>query len=607
MRHLTTITRFLLTMVVLLSGMSAASAQSSNKLWFVTCNGQPTPSLDVSVRNVMTAGTGVALATGAASNFVSQTDFHGFNSPYDIAVDPVMGKVYVLDNNLPGQTPTNQYIYAFNLNGTPAQIAASQKIIYTVSVPAADVSAGLYPLATGIALDSAHHYLYFNQFDATTGTNSYVGRLDLTTSTNSNIHASGGGNPALQIFYAGQIPGQGSIAIDGTNIYLGTVNGVTGNAGVYAAPRDGSGSFSEIVAVSTNDPTFANGFISGVASDPQHHLIYYLTFNAGYVNFNFSLAQNALWAYDTVSHTSRKIGSGYSGYPDNLALDPSNGRYYFTLGRDGTGNLNSTNYQAIYTGTLGATNAPTLLYAPALSGLDAAGQFNSGAVALQGIYVQAPPMLNVVAGSAGYLPLSAPVVLAPGLVVNDPASSLLAGATVAITGGVFAGDGDVLAAVTSGTAILASYNSVTETLTLSGSDSLANYQQVLRSLTFNSTNADPSHAGTNSVRTLAWTITDGLLVSAPAMSTITIVAPGAPPFGRIAINISTNTTNTPTILFTGSANQSYVVQSAAKVNGPWVDLSPVLTANGLGLIQYQDLTVPAPATRFYRMRSVVTP
>jgi hypothetical protein len=144
----------------------------------------------------------------------------------------------------------------------------------------------------------------------------------------------------------------------------------------------------------------------------------------------------------------------------------------------------------------------------------------------------------------GELPINAPVVLAPGLVVSDPSSSLLAGATVTIAGGV-------LPVVTNGIAISASYNSATEKLTLSGSDSMADYQQVLRSLTFNSTNADPSHGGTNGVRILAWTITDGLLVSAKGTSTVAIVAPGAPPFGRIAIQDSTNGL---TLLFTGNAS-----------------------------------------------------
>src|ERR1035437_1734493 len=149
-----TITWFLLGVALVFSGVSAVRAQSSNKLWFVTYNGQPTPSRDVSVRSVMTDGSAATLAIGTASNFVSQADFHSFNSPYDLAVDPAMGKVYVLDNNLPAETP--QYIYSFNLTGTPAQIAASQQIIYIMPVPAADVSASLYPLVSGIALDSVH-------------------------------------------------------------------------------------------------------------------------------------------------------------------------------------------------------------------------------------------------------------------------------------------------------------------------------------------------------------------------------------------------------------------------------------------------------------------
>ena len=63
--------------------------------------------------------------------------------------------------------------------------------------------------------------------------------------------------------------------------------------------------------------------------------------------------------------------------------------------------------------------------------------------------------------------------------VGDPDSLDLAGATISITTGAFAGDGDMLAANTSGTSVTASYNSTTETLTLSGSDTLAHYQSVL--------------------------------------------------------------------------------------------------------------------------------
>jgi len=370
---------------LLAAGESRLPAQTPNRLWFVTYNGSPTPSSDVSVQSLSTDGSATGFPTGAASVLVSQTNFPAFNSPYDVAVDAAMGKAYVLDNNLSGATP--EYIYSFNLAGTPAQIAASGQVIYTMPVPAADVTANLYPLISGLALDPINHLLYFNQIDVTTGTNSFIGRLDVATSSLSNTNSTNSGNPALHQYYVGQVPGQGAIAVDTTNVYLGAINR-NGNAGVFTAPRDGTGAFSELVTLSSNDTTFANGLMAGVAADPQDHLIYYLTGNAGIVNLNFSTNQDALWSYDLTTHTNRKIAAGYRGFPGNIAVDATDGRYYFTLGRDATGNAAPTNYQAVYTGNLGSTNAPTLFYVPGLSGQDVAGQANAGNVVLQGIFVQ---------------------------------------------------------------------------------------------------------------------------------------------------------------------------------------------------------------------------
>ena len=98
--------------------------------------------------------------------------------------------------------------------------------------------------------------------------------------------------------------------------------------------------------------------------------------------------------------------------------------------------------------------------------------------------------------------------VAPSASVADPDNLTLANATVKVTGGTFAGDGDVLAANVSGTSITASYNAATETLTLTGSDTLAHYQQVLDSVTFSS-GANPTNSGANPTRTLTWTINDG--------------------------------------------------------------------------------------------------
>ena len=89
--------------------------------------------------------------------------------------------------------------------------------------------------------------------------------------------------------------------------------------------------------------------------------------------------------------------------------------------------------------------------------------------------------------------------------ISDPDNQNLASATVRITGGTFAGDGDVLGFDTTGTSITASYNSTTETLTLTGSDTLADYQTVLDSVTFQSGD-NPDDFGADPTRTVTWVV-----------------------------------------------------------------------------------------------------
>ena len=107
--------------------------------------------------------------------------------------------------------------------------------------------------------------------------------------------------------------------------------------------------------------------------------------------------------------------------------------------------------------------------------------------------------------------------LAGAAAVADPDNLKLVGATVKVTGGTFAGDGDVLAALAVGS-VTVQYNAATETLMLSGSDTLAHYQQVLESLTFNSTSLNPTNFGANTTRTVTWVVNDGTARSTPARS-----------------------------------------------------------------------------------------
>jgi len=554
------LTKTLLLAVACLTGAPLLHAQSSNRVWFAIWNGQPTASSDVAVQSLATSGG--ALAVSNASSFVSQTNFPAFNAPYDIAVDGAMGKAYVLDNGAGSQV---ENIYAFNLGGSSAQIAASGQVIYSLSVPPADVTSNIYPVISGVALDPTNHYLYFNQFDAVTGTNSYVGRLSLASSSKSDSASSATGNPVLQAFYGGQIPGVGPIAIDATNLYIGAYNVLNGTNGVYAAPLSGAGSFSELVTISAGNTTFTNGLISGVASYAPSNLLYYLTFDGGAVNQNYALGQNAVWTYNTATHVTTLIASNYMGYPNSIAVDPANKRYYFTVGQDGTGNVSPTNYQAIYTGTLGSTNQPTTLYTPTLSGQDVAGGANAGSVSLQGIFVQDLPnsYLPPVAGLATLtaqknLTLELP---ATGLLNHDSDPN---GGTLSVTG--------VNAASTNGGSVVLSGNYVfyTPATNFVGKDQ------------FTYTLGDSEGTQTQGAVNL-----NVLSLNPPLAGGLTMI--GAP--------------NQLFLLFHSSLGGGYTFMYANSLPGPWLPLSPGLSAQTGDLIEYDDLTTSGVATRFYRVVS----
>src|ERR1051326_5509921 len=143
---------------------------------------------------------------------------------------------------------------------------------------------------------------------------------------------------------------------------------------------------------------------------------------------------------------------------------------------------------------------------------DGSGSFNLSTAQTETVSITAvndAPTLTGTAASASYTENGASAVLSPSVTVSDVDNLKLASATISITGGSFAGDGDVLAANTAGTSITASYNSSTETLVLTGSDTLADYQSVLDTITFSSTSENPTNFGSNATRTVTWVLNDG--------------------------------------------------------------------------------------------------
>ncbi len=199
--------------------------------------------------------------------------------------------------------------------------------------------------------------------------------------------------------------------------------------------------------------------------------------------------------------------------------------------------------------------------------------------------VNDPPTLSGVAGSAQFTQGPSTVVLSNAVSVSDPDNQKLAAATVSITGGTFANDGDVLSATTTGTSITASYNSSTETLILSGSDTLAHYQSVLDTVAFSNTSSNPTSAGADPTRTVTWVLNDGSGSNNLSTATTTTVS-------------ITVVDNPPTLTGTNS--------SVAFTEGQTVALSPSVTVSDPDNTALQGATVKIAGGTFANDGDVLT-
>src|SRR5262249_45609949 len=184
------------------------------------------------------------------------------------------------------------------------------------------------------------------------------------------------------------------------------------------------------------------------------------------------------------------------------------------------------------------------------------------------------------------------VALASNPTVSDPDSTTFTGATVKITGGTFAGDGDVMRVLnnfTSGSINLInfSYDSATETMTFSGANTAANYQIALSSVSFLSTSDNPTDFGSDPTRTVTWTVADDFNVeSAPVTTTVSITAINdAPSLTSVASTVTytagTTIALSPTTSLT-DVDSLNMANATVKITGGFVGDGDVLAANVAG-------------------------
>src|SRR5262249_35578841 len=167
-----------------------------------------------------------------------------------------------------------------------------------------------------------------------------------------------------------------------------------------------------------------------------------------------------------------------------------------------------------------------------------------------------------------------PITLASTASLSDPDNLTFVDATVAITGGTFAGDGDVLTADTTGTSITASYDSTTEKLVLTGTDTTAHYAQVLETVTFATRLENPNNFFSNPTRTVVWTVNDGAASNNVVTATTTVSITNvndAPTLANVATSVN-YTENTAAVTLSGSASVTdpdnlKLVNATVKVTG----------------------------------------
>ena len=186
-------------------------------------------------------------------------------------------------------------------------------------------------------------------------------------------------------------------------------------------------------------------------------------------------------------------------------------------------------------------------------------------------------------GTATFDGGGSPVTLDGALSLTDVDSSgQLTSATVQITSGLQLGD-DLSA---TNHALSTIYNSSTGELVISGTASIATYQSVLESITysFNPANGDPTNGGGDTARTITWTVSDGSTsngTSAASTSTLDVVHVAPTVTAGATVTLSQNSTSTQSAIVLDSALTLADPDSNGLLTGATVSISAGFLNNSL--------------------------
>jgi VCBS repeat-containing protein len=275
-------------------------------------------------------------------------------------------------------------------------------------------------------------------------------------------------------------------------------------------------------------------------------------------------------------------------------LSVSSGRLNVTAGPGVTGNgtatitiagtaaeINAALAALSYTGNLNFNGADTLTIATSDGSA-----INTDTIAITVNAVNDAPAL-IVSPNATFVENAVPELLSPSVGLADLDDSNLEFASVQITDGSFAGDGDVLTVggLTSGTVvgITFTWDPTLHALILNGTSSVGNYQALLQAVEFQSTSDNPTDFGTSPERTLTWTVSDGTDATTTT-TTVAIAAVNDAPQETVAASAAYTENAAPVTISPGATASDVddveLVHGVVRIADGWVD-GDLLTVNGL--------------------------
>ena len=471
----------------------------TGQLWYTTFDtgdGQLTGYLNSDGSSITQVGPNsqygltIAVDTAAGYYFVANSDNSSISS-YRISDNALISTVQVSDSSLGELTdalaldPTNHVLFAGRWD-TDNDHTGIVKVSYDPTTGLLDSTAafdqspsflvtgtstgGNYVNATNFEIDTATHKLYYTDWD-----NNYS--FDPFTPTNAIYVVSD---------YTAANP---------------TVTKLTDDA---QFPADSS-----------------NGLIGNIAIDDAKGLIYFTTLDLA------SPGQGHLWYMSITGGTATKITDldnlNSGGVPAGLSLDPVSQQLYISTAFDPESATPNANHVLVYQLSADGHSLDSLVASYTLDQLE--GQVpNGGDNAHPGAsFWNELPLLSLTDPGAHAVEQGS-AITAAGSVSSSDDGGYYNGAVIQITGGTFSSNETssaddhlfVLDGVTqrtsgmfTGTNITVSYDSGTETLSLSGYDTIADYNTVMSALSYSATGDNPTNYGSNTTRTLTWTVSDG--------------------------------------------------------------------------------------------------